>query len=108
MLPGQGRQRGSRVPALLAVMAVVGYMATAGLPWWAVVAVVVLTAGLAGRTGMRKAATSQPVRSSADKGSTVVPVPVHVRSTCPDEYAQSVPGGREPVSVVREPVLRNR
>ncbi|MGI5379756.1 hypothetical protein ACQEV2_36980 [Streptomyces sp. CA-251387] len=90
------------MPALLAVMAVVGYMATAGLPWWAVVAVVVLTAGLAGRTGMRKAATSQPVRSSADKCSTVVPVSVNVRAvTCPDEYTEWVCGGREPV-------LRNR
>lgn len=97
------------MPALLAVMAVVGYMATAGLPWWAVVAVVVLTAGLAGRTGMRKTATtSQPVRSSADKCSTVVPVSVGVRATGSDEYAQSVAGGREPVSGVREPVLRNR
>lgn len=84
------------MPALLAVMAVVGYMATAGLPWWAVVAVVVLTAGLAGRTGMRKAAPSQPVRSSTDKHSTVVPVSVNARGACPGEYSEQVHGGREP------------
>lgn len=131
MLPGLGRYKGVNVPAVLATMAVVGYMATAGLPWWAVVAVVVLTAGLAGRNGMRKTVQSQPVKSSiartsvekpwaeksspekswtekssadkswADKYSTVVPVAVNVRVTCPDEYTQMVCSGPEPV-------LRNR
>lgn len=40
------------VTGLLAVVAVVGYMATAGLPWWVVVAVALLMAGFAaGRSG---------------------------------------------------------
>jgi hypothetical protein len=78
------------VPAFLAVMAVVGYLAMAGLPWWAVVAVVLLTAGLAGWTGSHKAApTGQPVRSSADTCSTVLPVPVNVRGTG-EEWAAEV------------------
>ncbi|EGX57316.1 hypothetical protein SZN_23516 [Streptomyces zinciresistens K42] len=33
---------------LLALVAVVGYMATAGLPWWVVAAVALLMAGFAG------------------------------------------------------------
>lgn len=63
MLPGLGKQKGVNVPALLATMAVVGYMATAGLPWWAVVAVVVLTAGLAGRNGLWKTGQNQPAKA---------------------------------------------
>jgi hypothetical protein len=88
------------VPALLAVMAVVGYTAMAGLPWWAVVAVVLLTAGLAGWTGSHRASTGQqPARPTTDRGPTVptvpttpaapavVPISMSVRMTRPDEYA---------------------
>ncbi|GGY07554.1 hypothetical protein [Streptomyces djakartensis] len=42
---------GSAVTALLAVAAGAGHAATAEIPWWAVLAVAVSTAGLAGRTG---------------------------------------------------------
>lgn len=42
---------GAVVTALPAVVAVVSYGARADLPWWAVVAVALLTAGLAGWTG---------------------------------------------------------
>ncbi len=73
VLPRLGRRTGvENVPALLAALAVIGYMAKTGLPWWAVVAVVVLTGGL---VGMQRVVTGQPVRSSsADKWSAVVPV----------------------------------
>ncbi|WP_330480448.1 hypothetical protein [Streptomyces sp. NBC_00724] len=56
---GKGRDRrirrarsfGAAATAFLAVVAVVGFGAKAGLPWWAVVAGALLTAGLAGWTG---------------------------------------------------------
>ncbi|MDF3142202.1 MULTISPECIES: hypothetical protein [unclassified Streptomyces] len=55
---------------LLAVVAVVGYMATAGLPWWVVVAVALLMAGFAaGRSGSPgKGARSTAAHGSWDKG----------------------------------------
>ncbi|MFB9536303.1 MULTISPECIES: hypothetical protein [Streptomyces] len=42
---------GGAVPALLAVAACAGHATKAEIPWWAVLAVAVSTAGLAGRTG---------------------------------------------------------
>ncbi|WP_329048717.1 hypothetical protein OG873_04855 [Streptomyces violaceus] len=42
---------GGTVPALLAVAACAGHATKAEIPWWAVLAVAVSTAGLAGRTG---------------------------------------------------------
>jgi hypothetical protein len=54
------------VTGLLAVVAVVGYMATAGLPWWVVVAVALLMAGFAaGRSG----SPGKGARSPAAPGS---------------------------------------
>lgn len=48
---GRARLYGAVVAALLAVLAVVGFGIKADLPLWAVVAVALLTAGLAGWTG---------------------------------------------------------
>ncbi|MGX5211180.1 hypothetical protein ACWKT3_21295 [Streptomyces violaceus] len=42
---------GGAVPALLAVAACAGHATKAEIPWWAVLAVAVSTASLAGRTG---------------------------------------------------------
>ncbi len=55
---------------LLALVAVVGYMATAGLPWWVVVAVALLMAGFAaGRSGSPgKGAKSTTAPGSWDRG----------------------------------------
>ncbi|WP_369194773.1 hypothetical protein [Streptomyces djakartensis] len=44
---------GGAVTALLAVAACAGHATKTGLPWWAVLAVVISTVGLAGWTGAR-------------------------------------------------------
>ncbi|MER7900796.1 hypothetical protein ABTX62_33150 [Streptomyces sp. NPDC096046] len=44
---------GGAVTALLALAAFAGHATKTGLPWWAVLAVAVSTAGLAGWTGAR-------------------------------------------------------
>lgn len=93
--------------AFLALVAVVAFMATAGLPWWVVVAVALLMAGFAaGRSwspgkGSKASAASgqggQPIWSSADRCSTVRPVSVNVPGAGPEEeYAHSVSGGGSP------------
>lgn len=46
-------QAGGAVTALLAVAACAGHATKTGLPWWAVLAVAVSAAGLAGWTGAR-------------------------------------------------------
>ncbi len=97
--------------AFLALVAVVAFMATAGLPWWVVAAVTLLMVGFVAGTswnpgrGTRNTAAStppvQPIWSSADRCSTVPPVSSNVRVTCPDEYPHKV---RSEAS----PVMRNR
>ncbi|NUP15685.1 MAG: hypothetical protein HOZ81_06240 [Streptomyces sp.] len=66
--------------AFLALVAVVAFMAKAGLPWWVVVAVALLMAGfVAGSRGPGRSTRTtaapvpapQPVWSSADRDSTV-------------------------------------
>ncbi|MET9758916.1 hypothetical protein ABZ016_07655 [Streptomyces sp. NPDC006372] len=47
------RCAGGAVTALLAVAACAGHATTADIPWWAVLAVAVSTAGLVGWTGAR-------------------------------------------------------
>lgn len=81
--------------ALLALLAVVGYMATAHLPWWVVVAVSLLMAGFAagrsgspGRGARTTAApdpTGRPSCPSPDRYSTAPPVSASVGATGPDE-----------------------
>ncbi|MGW6907281.1 hypothetical protein [Streptomyces sp. NPDC054940] len=81
--------------ALLALVAVVGYMATAHLPWWVVVAVALLMAGFAaGRSGSPGKGTrtittpgprGRPSDPSADMYSTAPPVSVSVGAASPDE-----------------------
>lgn len=93
--------------AFLALVAVVAFMATAGLPWWVVAAVALLMAGFAAgrswspgkgsRTNAASAPASQPVWSSADRCSTVRPVSASVPVTRPDERADTMRGEREPM-----------
>ncbi|MBT2416412.1 hypothetical protein J7F01_18925 [Streptomyces sp. ISL-22] len=94
--------------AFLAVVAVVAFMATAGLPWWVVAAVALLTAGFAaGRSwspgkGSRNATPSGPAREpawfAADGDSAARPVSAHVRVTCPEEYTpDKTPAGQSPM-----------
>ncbi|MEY9996198.1 hypothetical protein ABIE67_008230 [Streptomyces sp. V4I8] len=95
--------------AFLALVAVVAFMAKAGLPWWVVVAVTLLMAGFVagmswspgrgGRTTSTSAPAVQPVWASADRSSTARPVSVNVRVTCPEEYTPEVRS--EPAPMVR-------
>ncbi|MFE9021209.1 hypothetical protein ACFYNL_21965 [Streptomyces sp. NPDC007808] len=90
--------------AFLSVVAVIAFTATAGLPWWVVAAVTLLIAGFAagrgwspGRCAKHTSASgpaAQPVWFSADKGSTVRTVPVHVRVPRQEEHAEKVRSGR--------------
>ncbi len=99
------------VTAFLALVAVVAFMAKAGLPWWVVAAVTLLMAGFVagmswspGRCARSTSASAppvQPVWASADRSSTVRPVSTHVRVTCPEDYTHNVPS--EP-----SPMVRNR
>ncbi|MFF5476119.1 hypothetical protein ACFY5C_02015 [Streptomyces sp. NPDC012935] len=106
--------------ALLALAAVVAFMAKAGLPWWVVVAVALLMSGFgAGRSGSqgrgsRTSSTSgpvgQPIWPSADRSPAVVPVvPVHVRVPSPEEYGVPVgsAGTRVAVAGERQPAVAN-
>ncbi|MGW6731833.1 hypothetical protein [Streptomyces sp. NPDC055013] len=105
--------------ALLALAAVVAFMAKAGLPWWVVVAVALLMSGFgAGRSGgpwrgSRATPTSggpaaQPIWPSADRSSVVVPVvPVHVRVPSPDEYGVPVASAGTRVTGERQPAVAN-
>ena len=108
--------------ALLALAAVVAFMAKAGLPWWVVVAVALLMSGFgAGRSGgpwrgSRANPTSggpaaQPIWPSADRSSVVVPVvpvvPVHVRVPSPDEYGVPVASAGTRVTGERQPAVAN-
>ncbi|WP_369274857.1 hypothetical protein AB5J55_37310 [Streptomyces sp. R11] len=107
--------------ALLALAAVVAFMAKAGLPWWVVAAVALLMSGFgAGRSGgpwrgSRATSTSgpaaQPIWPSADRSSTVVPVvpvvPVHVRVPSPDEYRVPVASAGTRVAGERQPAVAN-
>ncbi|MFF7159826.1 hypothetical protein ACFZBP_00250 [Streptomyces sp. NPDC008086] len=95
--------------AFLALVAVVAFMAKAGLPWWVVVAVTVLMAGFVagmswspGRSARNTSASAppvQPVWASADRSSTVRPASTDVRVTCPEEYTDNMRG--EPSPMVR-------
>lgn len=97
--------------AFLALVAVVAFMAKAGLPWWVVAAVTLLMAGFvagtswspakAARTASAPGPAGQPVWSSADRCSNARPVSANVRVTCPDEYTHKVRS--EP-----SPMVRNR
>ncbi|MFJ8630193.1 hypothetical protein [Streptomyces sp. NPDC093568] len=79
--------------ALLAVVAVVGYMAKAGLPWWVVAAVALLTAGFAAgvsggpargtRSAARPGPADQPTMGFPEQGPTAPPVSVN---TGPDDW----------------------
>ncbi|WP_406194216.1 hypothetical protein OG331_10110 [Streptomyces sp. NBC_01017] len=107
--------------ALLALAAVVAFMAKAGLPWWVVVAVALLMSGFGvGRSGgpgrgSRTTPTSgpaaQPIWPSADRSSVVVPVvpvvPVNVRVPSPDEYGMPVARAGTRVAEERQPVVAN-
>lgn len=114
------------VTALLALAAVVAFMAKAGLPWWVVVAVALLMSGFgAGRSGgpwrgSRATPTSgggpaaQPIWPSADRSSVVVPVvpvipvvPVHVRVPSPEEYGVPVARAGTRVPAERQPAVAN-
>lgn len=87
----------------LSVVAVVAFMASAGLPWWVVAVVALLTAGFAGGRcwspgrGARSTPASGPagqsVWSAADRRSAVRPVSANVPAARPDEYAHEAPGG---------------
>ncbi|MFG2555442.1 hypothetical protein [Streptomyces sp. NPDC048581] len=81
--------------ALLALVAVVGYMATAHLPWWVVVVVALLMAGfIVGRSGspgrgtrttMTPGPTGRTSCPSPDMYSAAPPVSVSVGAASPDE-----------------------
>ncbi|MFE5812126.1 hypothetical protein [Streptomyces sp. NPDC056479] len=76
---------------LLAVVAVVGYMAKAGLPWWVVAAVALLTAGFAAgvsggpargaRSTTAPAPADQLTISSPDDAPASSPISVHAGAT---------------------------
>ncbi|WP_208614882.1 hypothetical protein [Streptomyces caeruleatus] len=97
--------------AFLALVAVVAFMAKAGLPWWVVVAVTLLMAGFvagmswspgrSARNTPTAAPPAAPAWSSADRCSTARPVSTNVRVTCPEEYTQEM--RKEP-----SPMVRNR
>ncbi|MFC8088825.1 hypothetical protein [Streptomyces sp. NPDC057301] len=104
--------------ALLALAAVVAFMAKAGLPWWVVVAVALLMSGFGmGRSGgpgrgSRTTPTSgpaaQPIWPSADRSSVVVPVvPVNMRVPSPDEYGVPVASAGTRAAAERQPVVAN-
>jgi hypothetical protein len=58
--------------ALLAVAAFAGHATKAGLPWWAVLAVAVSTAGLAGWTGAHLGRGRRPWEESTELGEQVL------------------------------------
>ncbi|KMS76259.1 hypothetical protein ACM01_06000 [Streptomyces viridochromogenes] len=94
--------------AFLALVAVVAFMATAGLPWWVVVAVTLLMAGFvagtswspgkAARTTSTPAPAAEPAWSSADRCSTAPSVSVNVPVACPDEYTHTRRGEPAPMA----------
>ncbi|MGC9541881.1 hypothetical protein [Streptomyces sp. UG1] len=77
--------------AFLAVVAVVGYMAKAGLPWWVVAVVALLTAGFAAGVsggparGTRNTTAFGPTEPSATHRPTAPPVSVHSGAVDPDD-----------------------
>ncbi|MDC0767273.1 hypothetical protein [Streptomyces sp. HD] len=91
--------------AFLALVAVVAFMAKAGLPWWVVVAVALLMAGFVagsrgpGRNTRSSAAPGpapQPMWSSVDRGSPVRPDPVDEFVPHPEEQLASVSSPQPP------------
>ncbi|MFC5212688.1 hypothetical protein [Streptomyces coerulescens] len=84
--------------ALLAVVAVVGYMAKAGLPWWVVAAVALLTAGFAagvsggpGR-GARSTTVGQPIAPPPDdRDAADPPIAANVGGAAPDGWDTPAP-----------------
>jgi hypothetical protein len=58
--------------ALLAVAAFAGHATKAGLPWWAVLAVAVSTAGLAGWTGAHFGRGRRPWEESTEPGEQIL------------------------------------
>lgn len=89
--------------ALLAVVAVVGYMAKAGLPWWVVAMVALLTAGFAaGVNGSPTRGTRNPTTSGAadqhtipvfDHEPTAPPVSVNAGTAGLDDWDVQEPAG---------------
>ncbi|WP_432195036.1 hypothetical protein [Streptomyces sp. bgisy027] len=86
--------------ALLAVVAVVGYMAKAGLPWWVVAAVALLTAGFAAGVsgGPARSARSVttpgpavPVPPLDDRDAVAPPVAANVGAAVPDGWDSPAP-----------------
>ncbi|MFG1664888.1 hypothetical protein [Streptomyces sp. Y7] len=87
--------------AFLAVVAVVGYMAKAGLPWWVVAAVALLTAGFAagvsgGPARGARSTTSGPAGrqagpAPADRETADSPVAVNVGAAAPDGWDAPAP-----------------
>lgn len=87
--------------ALLAVVAVVGYMAKAGLPWWVVATVALLTAGFAAGVsgspsrGARSTTMSgpavQPTVPPDDRGVPVPSVSANVGCAGADEWDAPAP-----------------
>jgi hypothetical protein len=63
---------GGAVTALLAVAAFAGHATKTGLPWWAVLAVAVSTAGLAGWTGAQIGRRRGPRDDPLDLGDRVL------------------------------------
>jgi hypothetical protein len=91
------------VVALLAVVAVVGYMAKAGLPWWVVAAVALLMAGfVAGASGgPARGARSTTLSGPADRptgplpdhGPPVPPASVSAGAPSSDDWDAPAPTG---------------
>ncbi|QOV33947.1 hypothetical protein IM697_27665 [Streptomyces ferrugineus] len=85
--------------AFLAVVAVVGYMAKAGLPWWVVAAVALLTAGFAAGVsggparGTRSTIAFGPTEPSTDHRPAVPPASVHSGAVGPDDWDAQAPTG---------------
>ncbi|MFJ8591582.1 hypothetical protein [Streptomyces sp. NPDC093598] len=75
---------GGAVTALLAVAAFAGHATTAGLPWWAVLAVAVSTAGLAGWTNAHLGRGRRPRGDSTEPGEQMF-------GTCPLRAPHSEP-----------------
>ncbi|MFB6637351.1 hypothetical protein ACFCYF_08850 [Streptomyces chartreusis] len=88
--------------ALLAVVAVVGYMAKAGLPWWVVAAVALLTAGFAagvsggpargGRSTTAPGPALPPALSPLDdRDAADQPIAANVGASSPDGWDTPAP-----------------
>ncbi|MFD5335565.1 hypothetical protein [Streptomyces hawaiiensis] len=78
--------------ALLAVAAFAGHATTAGLPWWAVLAVAVSTAGLVGWTGAHLGRGRRPRDDSTDHGEQI-PGAYPLRAPHPERLPPQGPRG---------------